>query len=184
MERPREPIGRPGWRLIEVGPVDVFQEAGSQPGLHRKLTATAVSRVPRDTLDSALRAPKFWTLALPSVSAAQPLERTGGSERVRLAFAAEPERSLAVAVKLSGKPVEPTVPWTALQWIVEGGNKAPIYFRGSWKLQPHHDGTRVTMELVIDPKQWPGDVAEGIFSAQRMAQAVLGLEKAALESAP
>ena len=36
----------------------------------------------------------------------------------------------------------------------------------------------------IIPNQWPGDITEGIFSAERMAQAVLDLEKAALEPAP
>ena len=47
-----------------------------------------------------------------------------------------------------------------------------------------HDGTRVTLRIFINPKHWPGTVAEGIFSSERMAQAVLGLEKAALKSAP
>ncbi len=183
VEQPRLPIGRPGWRLIEVGPVDVFQEPRPPAGLLRKLEATAVSRVPRDTLDSALHDPQFWTHALPSVSAAEPLERTGELDRVRLAFAVEPERSLTVTVTLSGKPVDATREWTTLQWNVEDGNKAPVYFRGSVTLRPHHDGTRVTMELVVDPKQWPGDVAEGAFSAQHMAQALLGLDKVALGSA-
>lgn len=181
VERPRVPIGRPG--LTEVGPVDVVFEPASG-NLHRdlahRLEATVAARAPRDNLESALRDPKFWARVLPSVNAVEPLERTGELERVRLSFA-EPDRSLTVEVKLLGKPVDPTMPATTLQWNAEGGNKAPVYFRGWWELKPHHDGTRVTLILFIIPKQWPGDVAEGIFSAPRMAQAVLGLEEAALK---
>lgn len=184
VEQPRLPIGREGCQLIEVGPVDVFQEPRPPAGLLRRLEATAVSRVPRATLDSALRDPKFWTHALPSVSAAEPLKRTAELDRVRLAFAVEPERSLIVTVNPSGKPVDSTSDWTTLQWNVEDGNKAPVYLRGSMTLRPHHDGTRVTLVLFIDPKQWPGDAAEEMFSAQHMAQAVLGLDKVALKSAP
>lgn len=183
VERPRVPIGRPGSRLTEVGPVDVFHPENAHlfRDLVHRLEATVVARASRERLESALRDPKFWAHVLPSVNAVEPLERTGERERVRLSFA-EPDRSLTVAVnQLWGKPVDPAMPVTTLQWAAEGGNKAPIYFLGSWELKPHHDGTRVTLHLRIIPKEWPGGVAEGSFSAQRMAQAVLDLENAALK---
>lgn len=184
VEQPRLPVGRKGWRLTEVGRVDVFQEEGVYPGLLRKLEATMVSRMPRARLDAILRDAKSWALALPSVSAAETLERTAESERLRLVFAAVPERSATLAVALYGKPLDPARLETERQWTAEGGNKAPVYFRGSWKLEPHHDGTRITMTLLIDPRHWPDDVAEGVFSAQRMAQAMLALEKSTPGPAP
>lgn len=180
VEQPRIPIGREGARLIEVGPVDVFQDP-CIPGLHCKLEATAVSRVPRHSLDSALRDPTIWARVLPSVSAAEPLEHTGDAERIQLTFAAEAERSLTVVVNRPDRPLEPTTAWTAVQWSVEDGNKAPVYIRGWWNLRPHHDGTRVTMTVVLDPKQWSGGAVEGAFSAEWMAQALFDLDTAALE---
>ncbi len=183
VERPRVPIGRPGSRLTEVGPVDVFHPARDKTfrDLVHRLEATAVTRAPRERLELALGDPKFWARALPSVIAVESLERTGELERVRLSFA-EPDRAVTVAVnQLWGRTVDPTTSKTALQWAAEGGNKAPVYFLGSWELKPHHDGTRITLHLRIVPKQWPGDLAEGSFSAQRMAQAVLDLENAALK---
>jgi hypothetical protein len=46
VDRARFPIGRPGWRLLEVGPVGLYQP---DVGLRRDtLKATAVARVPRE----------------------------------------------------------------------------------------------------------------------------------------
>jgi carbon monoxide dehydrogenase subunit G len=181
---PRVTIGRgPGWRLVEVGPVDVFYPVKSFSGLADSLEATAVVRAPRDRLEPALRDPQSWARALPSVKAVQRLEPTGERERLQLWFA-EPDRSLTIATKFSGKRVDRPLDETSLQWNAEGGNKASVYFRGSWKLQPHQDGsTRVTLLVVIIRSQWPGDATRGNFSAERLGLAVLGLEKAALESA-
>src|SRR5213075_916689 len=109
-------------RLVEVGPVDVFYPAKSFSGLADSLEATAVVRAPRDTLEPALRDPQSWARALPSVKAVQPLERTGDRERVQLLFA-EPDRSITVATKLSGKQVDRPLQETSLQWDAEGGNK-------------------------------------------------------------
>ncbi len=185
VELPRIKIG-PGSdrRLVEVGPVDVYYPVKFFAGLHNRLEATAVVRASRDALEPALRDPQSWARVLPSVNAAQPLERAGELERVQLLFA-EPDRSITVTTRLSGKQADSPMRETSLQWEVEGSNKAPVYLRGSWRLEPHQDGsTRVTLLLLIDTKQWPGNITEGIFSAERIAEAVLGLEKAARKSGP
>ena len=169
---------------MEVGPVDLFYPVRSFKGLVSRLESTAVVRTPRDSLEPALRDPKLWARTLPAVTAVEVLERTGELERVRLSFT-EPDRSITVETQLFGKKSEEPLRESQLQWIVEGANKAPVYFRGSWTLKPHEDGsTRVTLLLYFDLGQWPGDVSVGRFSPDRMAQAVLGLETAALESAP
>lgn len=185
VELPRQRIGPgPDRRLVEVGPVDVYHPAKSFWGLADRVEATAVVRASRDTLEPALRDPQSWARALPSVKAAQPLPRAGDLERVELSFAA-PDRSLTVTTQLFAKQVDQPLRETTLQWNAEGANKAPVYFRGSWKLEPHQDGsTRVTLLLLVIPNQWPGDVTEESFSAERMARAVLALEKAALAPAP
>lgn len=186
VELPRVPIGREGMRLVEVGPVDVFHPERSFYDLATRMEATAVSRTPRAALESALHDPQRWSRVLPSVTAVEPLERAGELERVRLSFA-EPERTLTVGFNVPGKqPSDPTQTTdSALRWNVEGGNKAPVYFRGSWELHTHQDGsTRVTLILLIIPKEWPDDATERIFSAERMAQAVMGFEAAAREPAP
>jgi hypothetical protein len=185
VELPRVSIGRgPHWRLVEIGPVDVFYPMKSFSGLAEQLEATAVVNAALDTLEPALRDPQSWAGALPTVKAVQSLQRSGELERVQLLFA-DPDRSLTVTTKLSGKQVDQPLQETSLQWNAEGANQAPVYFRGSWRLQPHQDGsTRVTLLLVIIRRQWPGDVAAGVFTADGMAQAVLDLEKAARKSPP
>lgn len=182
VELPRVPIGRPHVRLVEVGPVDVFYPAKFSVGLADRLEATVVVGTPRDALESALRDATFWARALPSVKAVQPLEPTGEGERVQLSFTGA-DHSLTVTSSPPSKPFS-TGSEAAVVWVAEGGNKAPVYFRGSWRLAPYPDGTRITLLLVVILNQWPGDAAEGSFSAERMAQAVLSLEKAALKSAP
>ena len=157
VDPPRLPVySRPGWRLVEVGAVDVYQEGRVPNGFLRKLEATVVSRVPRPALEAALRDSVRWTRGLPSVASAQSLEPDGDRERVRLVFDAQPERSAVVSGNFGSD---------SRYWGAEGGNNAPVYFRGSFKLDPHYDGTRVTLVLVIDPRHWSGDAAEGVFSA-------------------
>ncbi|MCC6763243.1 MAG: SRPBCC family protein [Deltaproteobacteria bacterium] len=181
IERPRLPVGRQGWRLIEIGPVDVFQEKASIPGLLRSMEATTVSRLARKTLDAAFRDPMLWARVLPSVATVEPMEPAGESERVRLTFGPEPRHSFTVEVRHSDTMADPTSAATAVYWIVEGNNRAPVYFRGWWRVQPHHDGTRVTMTFYFDPKDWPGEETDEVFSAERIAQAVLDLDNAARE---
>jgi hypothetical protein len=185
VDLPRVSIGRgPHWRLVEIGPVDVFHPVKSFAGLAEQLEATAVVNAPRDALEPALRDPQSWARALPSVMAVQPLQRSREGERVQLSFA-QPDRSLTVTTKLSGKQIDQPLEETSLQWNAEGASKAPVYFRGSWRLRPHQDGsTRITLLLVIIPGQWPGDVAREAFAPERMAQAVLDLERAALAPPP
>ncbi len=140
-----------------------------------------MTRASRDALALALQNATFWARALPSVKTVQPLEPTGESERVQLTFEGA-DHPLTVALQLRNKPSSDASE-AAVLWEVEGGNKAPVYFRGSWRLMPYTDGTRITLLLVFNRKQWPGDAAAEIFSAEHMAQAVLNLEKAALQSA-
>jgi hypothetical protein len=50
--------------------------------------------------------------------------------------------------------------------------------RGAWFLDTTDNGaTRVRLTLVIDPRHWPG--SESLFSAERLANALRDLEKAA-----
>jgi len=183
VELPRVAVGPSGRRLVEAGPVDVFYPVKFTRGLADRVEATAVVRASRDALEAALRDPQAWARALPFVRAAQPLERSGEQERVQLVFAM-PDRTLTVTTRFSGKQADRPMQETSRGWDAEGGTYAPVYFRGSWRLQPHADGsTRVTLLLILTHNQWPGDVTQGIISAERMAEAVLGLEKAALNPA-
>lgn len=45
---------------------------------------------------------------------------------------------------------------------------------------PRHRSTRVTLHFIIRKRQWPGDMGERVHAPERIAEAVLGLEKAAL----
>jgi hypothetical protein len=180
VERPRVTIGRPHERLTEIGPVDVFQEEKTFWDSHSTPTATAMTRARRDALTSALRDSSFWARVLPSVKSVQMLERAGESERVQLTFEGA-DQSLTVALQPRSAPSSNEAE-AAVLWEVEGGNKAPLYLRGAWRLMPCPDGTRITLHIVFNRRQWPGDAASEIFSAKHLAQAVLNLEKAALKS--
>lgn len=184
VDLPRLPIGPRDRRLVEVGPVDVFYPLNFTRGLADRLEATAVVRASRDALEPALRDPQLWARLLPAIKAVQSLERSGEQERVQLSFT-EPDRSLTVTTRFAGKQPDRPMDEISRTWEAAGGTYAPIYFRGSWRLQPHEDGsTRVTLLVVMTHDQWPGDVARGMFSPERMAEAVLGLEKTARKAAP
>jgi hypothetical protein len=176
VERPRVPIEREGLRLVEVGPVDVFLPARHFLGLADELDATVVVPATRDALEAALRDAAFWARALPSVEAVQPLASTSGQQRVQLSFAGV-EQPLIVTVRVSDAS-SPSSSQFALIWQAEGGVVAPVYFRGSWRLTPYSDGTRIRLSVVLNPEQWPGD-ATGRFSAERLAEAVQSLVRAA-----
>jgi hypothetical protein len=65
-------------------------------------------------------------------------------------------------------------------WDVEEELKAPVYMRGEWYLTPNGDeGTRVKLTIVLDPRHWPA--SERLFSPERMANALLDLEKVAVK---
>lgn len=173
VERPMVNIDRPG--VTEVGPVDVKYAPSGNLGRDR-LEATFVSRGPREKLVAAVRDPAAWPRALPSVKSVTPLERVGDRERLQLSFDGA-DHTITIAVQPSGAPRDPNANETAAVWEVERGDKAPVYLRGSWRLKPYPDGTRVTLVLFFDSRQWPVNPADGVFSPQRMAEAVLGLAK-------
>lgn len=181
VDPPRVQPRPPGDRRTEVGPVDVYHGAVVW-GLLQKMEATAIVRAPRESLDAVLRDPAAWARVLPSFKSIEPLERAGELDRARISFAA-PERSVTVLFRRDGKiSGDQTTNWSSLRWDPEGGNKATVYMRGGWRLESLPNGTRVRLDLYIDPKHWPADAAEGMFSAERLANAVLDLEKAALKA--
>jgi len=177
---PREDITRgPGWRPKEFGPVDVMVPERFNPGLIDKFEATAVVRTSADTLERALRDPQRWALSLPGVKAVLPADPAGETPRVLLRFD-EADLVLPNRVRLYVKPASPSRDESSVMWDAEESKASPVHFRGSWKLEPHEDGsTRITLLFHLDIKQWPGDSARRIFSEERLAKAVLDLEKAA-----
>jgi hypothetical protein len=163
--------------LLDAAEVRVRISPTPEPGRHQVLEAMAISRVSRDALDAVLVDPQAWAAALPSFKAIEPLERSGKVGRARLAFA-DPATAIPVTVRVSGKPNNAKAGFTSLFWDVEQELKAPVYMRGEWYLGANNDGTtRVKLTIVIDPRHWPG--SERLFSAQRMADALVELEKAA-----
>lgn len=175
VDLPRIRIERPRG-LEEVGPVDVTYVPSGNLGRDR-LEATVVTRTARGSLIAVARDPILWARAIPSVTSVQPLERSGDRELVRLTFAGA-DRAITVAVRFSDPKDDPNARQTAVLWEAEGGDKAPVYLRGSWRLTPYSTGgMRVSLVLFFDSRQWPGNPATEIFSAERMAQAVLGLGK-------
>lgn len=164
--------------LVEFGDVEVSIGL-AVAGLHQRLEAEGFSRVPRDALDAALRDPRAWAAVLPSFKAIEPLERTGDLDRAQLSFA-DSATPIPVTVRLAGRPVDARERSTSLQWQVEKDVKAPVYMRGQWFLDTTDNGSkRVKLTLVIDPRHWPG--SETLFSAERLANALHALEKAALK---
>lgn len=162
VERPRKKLEPTHVKLIEVGPVDVHLGRLIR-GLHYTTEAMFVVRTPRASLESVLRDPDTWARVLPSFKSIEPLERTGELERVRLSFA-EPERSMTVSIRRSDESV---------LWDPEGANKAPVYLRGSWRLERvSGTATRVKLRLVLDPRHFPEDFTENMFSPERLGQAV------------
>jgi hypothetical protein len=162
--------------LIELGDVEVSIGL-AVAGLHQKLEAEGFSRVPRDALDAVLRDPRVWAAVLPSFKAIEQRERAGNLDRALLSFA-DPAPQIPVTVSLTGRPVDAKERSTSLQWKVEKDAKAPVYMRGQWFLDTTDSGTtRVRLTLVIDPRHWPG--SEDLFSAERLANSLRDLEKAA-----
>jgi hypothetical protein len=182
VELPRVPTRRSAEQLTEVGPVDVRHTAGGG-GMHSTLEATAVVPARRASLETALSDPKLWARAFPLVDAVESLGREGELERVRLTFSGT-DQPITIMVRPVSRSGDPTSPNTAVLWEVEGGLKARAYARGSWVIKPYPDGTRITLKLVFDPRPSPKGVGTEIFSPERASEAVLGLEKAALRTAP
>lgn len=178
VDPPKPPPRPPGARNVEIGNIDVYQ--GEMVwGLLQKMEAVGIVRAPREALDGVLRDPEAWARVLPSFQSIEALERTGEMDRARISFAA-PERAVTVTFRRHGKVAgDASATSSQLRWDPEGGNNAKVYLRGGWKLDSVARGTRVTLDLHIDPRHWPPDASDEMFSAERLAQAILDLEKAA-----
>lgn len=173
--RPMEE-GAPGSSL---DPADIYVRISPppEPGRFQVLEARAPSSLPRDALDAVMLDPKAWATTLPSFKAIELLERTGKHERARLSFR-DPAPSIPVTIRIAGRPNQAKAHFTSLSWDVEQEMKAPVYMRGEWHLTAQGDGsTMLKLTLVIDPRHWPR--SERLFSAERMANSLLRLEKAA-----
>ena len=165
--------------LLKVGQVRVSIRPPPEPGKLLILEATANSKVDRDALEAVLRDPKGWAAVLPSFMAIEPGEQVGPLGKAELTFA-PPSVPIPIRVQRAGKPNNPKVPFTTLIWYAEGEHKAPVYMRGEWYLTPNGDeGTRVKLTIVLDPRHWPA--SERLFSPERMANALLDLEKVAVK---
>lgn len=181
IERPRVPIGRKGWELVEVGPVDVAYSLHSDPK-RKWVEATAVLRAPREALQQVLLDAESWPRLLPELSRVEVIDTSEGDKRLRLRFGAW-DQPIVVETKPHGNLVSPRLPWSTLQWIARDVGSTSVLFTGAWKLRPRYEGTWVTLSLVIEPDQWPADLASRIVSADRIAAAVLALEEKALSTA-
>jgi hypothetical protein len=173
VERPPIPVGRersPGERLVEIGRVDVSSFPHNALG-QDVVEATVVSSAPRIKIESVLRDPVAWAHLFPLIQTVDVIEAAGGSQQVRLVFA-DWDRPVLVAVKIPGERFD--------KLRFDAGHNAPIMFWGWWNLSQHHSGTRVSLYLVINKAHWPGDMGERLLAPERIAQAVLGLEQAAL----
>ena len=171
---PRIPVGRPraaGERLVEIGRVDVSSFPHNALG-QDVVEATTVSSAPRINIESVLRDPLAWANLFPLIERVDVLEAAGGAQQVRLVFAGW-DRAVIVTAKPSGERFD--------RLRFDAGHNAPLMFWGWWNLSPHHAGTRVTLYLVINKRQWPGDLGERLQAPEHVAQAVLGLESAALK---
>ncbi len=166
------------WNPQEFGPVDV-QMPRVNPGLIDRYDATAVLPVTRGFMETAIRDPRRWALSLPGVKAVQDAEPAGGQPRILLQFE-EPGRTLPVRLRPALADANDPEASSVIQWQAEEGPASPVHFRGSWTIRPHRDGSsRITLVFYLDVKQWPGDYAKRNFAAERIAQAVLALEKSA-----
>lgn len=166
------------WNPQEFGPVDV-QMPRVNPGMIDRYEATAVLPVTRSFMETAIRDPRRWALALPGVKAVQDAEPAGGQPRILLQFE-EPGRTLPVRLRPALADENDREASSVIQWQAEEGPASPVHFRGSWTVRPHRDGSsRITLVFYLDLKQWPGGYAQRHFAAERLAQAVLALEKSA-----
>jgi hypothetical protein len=131
-----------------------------------------VSHVPRSRLEAALRDPIAWASLFPYIQTVEVVKVTGDSQRVRLVFTGM-DRPIIVSVKTPGEHID--------RLRFNAGHNAPIMFWGWWNLSQHYDGTRISLYLVIDKGQWPEAMGERLYAPERIAEAVLGLENAALK---
>ena len=185
--RPLMEVGRPGWKLVEVGDVEVAWHLGGDPR-REWVQAEAVSRAPRDALEAALMDPSAWPRFMPLVEAVEPQsgpDADGGSVW-RLRFRA-PDGTVAatiVRVRPYGRLRDPDLPWTTVQWTVEGHDdrgstpEKPL-FTGSWEVRPRFEGVWVTFGIVIQPDEWPVALPPEFLSEVRMAAALTDLERVA-----
>ena len=176
----REEERKPG-RLLDPAEARVTITPYPEAGRHQVLEASAASWLPRDDLDAALVGAQAWARALPSFAAIESIE-TGKVGRARLSFA-ESAAPIAITMRIAGRPNNAKAGFTSITWAVEQEMKAPVYMRGEWHLAPDNNGTtRIKLTVVIDPRHWPG--SERLFSAQRMAQALVELERTAAKAVP
>jgi hypothetical protein len=165
--------------LLRVGQVRVSVRPPPQPGAFLILEASANSRVDREALEAVLADPRGWAAVLPSFKAIEPGEQVGKLGKAQLAFV-PPSVPIPIRVQRAGRPNNPKVPFTTLIWYAEEEHKAPVYMRGEWYLTPNGDeGTRVKLTIVLNPQHWPA--SDRLFSSERMANALLDLEKAAVK---
>jgi hypothetical protein len=167
-------------QLFEIGRVDVFYSP-APPGLLGRIEATFVAPTSRARLDSALRDPTRWANALPGVVSVELLAPEDELPHMSVSFSA-PERSLTIAQSYAVDADDAGAEvW--LRW----GEDAPesrTSLRGSWGLKPNSDGsTRITLILHFDAARWPA-TDEGAFSPERVAEAVLALDRAAQSGSP
>lgn len=156
-------------RLVEVGRVDVTYSPPTVLG--EVVEATMATRAPRSQLEAILRDPVSWANLFPLVQTIDVLESTGDSQRVRLVFSGW-DQPVTFSVKTPGERID--------RLRFDSTHNVGIMFRGYWNLSQHHDGTRVTLHFIIKKRQWPGDMGERLHAPERIAEALLGLEKAAL----
>jgi len=162
----------PGEQLVEVGRVDVSTYPHNGLG-QDVVDATMVSSVPRSEIESVLRNPASWGKLFPFIQTVDVLEAAGGKQQVRLLFAGW-EQPITVTVRIPGEHID--------RLRFDAGRNAPVMFWGWWDLSKHYAGTRVTFYLVINKRQWPEELAERFLAPERIAESVLGLEQAALQT--
>lgn len=175
VQLPHIRVGRelsPGEQLVEVGRVDVSTYPHNSLG-QDVVEATVVSSVPRSEIESVLRNPASWAKLFPFIQTVDVLEASGGTQQVRLLFAGW-EHPITVTVKIPREHID--------RLRFDAGHNAPVMFWGWWNLSNHYAGTRVTLYLVINKRQWPEEMGERFLAPERIAESVLGLEQAALQT--
>lgn len=185
VDRKRDPPGMltpsvrerfPDEQVVEVGPVDVSVFPRNRLG-QDIVDATVVAHVVPLKVIDVLRDPVTWAGLLPLVQSVEVLESAPGSKRLKLAFAGW-DRPLIIKANI------PSEVWSndALgKSSFDAGHNAPVMFFGWWELGRHYDGTRVSLHIIMNKRQWPGDLGERFMSPERIAESLLGLEKAALK---
>jgi hypothetical protein len=132
--------------------------------------ATVLSTVPRAQIEGVLRDPASWAKLFPLIQSVD-VQAVGDSQQLRLVFTGW-DRPVVVTVKMPGERLD--------RLRFDAGPNAPIMFWGWWNLSSHEAGTRIRLYLTINKRQMPPDMGERLLAPERMAEAVLGLEQAAL----